>query len=150
MVLATLQIVYPPHLLIKGYQQELLHLYRKNYNTKSIKYGYIINIEEVKEIITTILDKNNNIIINSLCDCNIFKPEISLQLECMIDMIHINGIFVSKYNIKILILSNDSYTYNNNTFTYKDQVYNKGDNILVEITNVRFEKNIYTCIGTLV
>ena len=150
MVVTIFTINYPPRLLKKGYKQELLNLYRNKYNTKSIKNGYIININNIVDIISTILDNNNNIIVKSLCDCNIFTPTIGLQTMCNIDMIHINGIFVSKYNIKILIVSDESYTYNNNTFIYKDTIYSKNDQINVELTNIRFEKNIYTCIGKLV
>ena len=150
MVLITLKSVFPPNLLEKGYKKNLINLYKEEFNNKSNKNGYIIDVNNIKEIISTFIDTNNNIMVNSLCDCEIFKPVIGAQLECQIDMIHINGIFVSKYDIKILIMSNESYTYNNNKFTYKDKVYVKGDSILVEITNVRFEKYVYTCIGKLV
>ena len=146
----VLNTVYPPHLLDKDYKTKVLSLYKDKYERNSITGSYIITVDNIVEIISTMLDKANNIIIRSLCNCNIFKPIIGNQLVCKIDMIHINGIFVSKYDIRILIPSSDSYTYNNNTFTYKDKLYNKGDEICIELINIRFEKYIYTCIAKLV
>ena len=97
------------------------------------------------------LNNNNDIIVESLCNCDIFKPEIDMKVECKIDMIHVNGIFVSKYKIKILIPeSSNNYSYKQSHFIYNGKSYNVNDTITIRIVNIRYDKYTYSCIGKLI
>ena len=74
-----------------------------------------------------------------------------MKVNCIIDMIHINGIFVSKHDIKILIPSStNEYEYNNDSFKIGTTNYEVGDSINIEIINIRYDKYIYSCIGKLI
>ncbi len=140
-----------PRYLTPNYKNHLLSIYKDKYVSTGTDIGYIVDVLSIKDIISTNLNNNNQIIVESLCDCDIFKPEIGMKISCVIDMIHVNGIFVSKYKIKILIpSSNNGYEYCNNTFKVDGEEYSVGDSIDVEIVNIRYDKFVYSCIGKLI
>jgi hypothetical protein len=145
-----LNIVFEAQYLCDGYKEVLLRLYKEKFEEKSNKEGYIISINAVRSIKSAKLSNNNEIIVVSECNCNIIKPEKGLELSCKIDMIHVNGIFVNMRGIKMLIPNSDDYNYNNEYFIYKEDTYKIGDEIMVEIVNVRYDKFVYTCIGKLI
>jgi DNA-directed RNA polymerase subunit E'/Rpb7 len=129
----------------------LLDIYRTKYESTGNDLGYIVKIHKINDIISTNLNNNSEIIVESLCNCNIFKPEVGLKINCVIDMIHINGIFVSIYKIKILIPSTtNQYEYLGNSFKINNIQYNIGDYIDIEIVNIRYDKYVYSCIGKLI
>ena len=147
----VLSCVLKPEFLLPSYKEHILSEYRKKYESSANELGYIIKVNSIKDIISSNLNNNSNIIVESLCDCDIFKPDVGIKVRGVIDMIHINGIFVRKYEIKILIPSSgNDYTYCDNTFKYGGKEYKKGDEIDVEIINIRYDKFIYSCIGKLI
>jgi len=151
MINIVLSSVLKPEYLNKDYKKLLLNVYKQEYETKSNNCGYIVKVNEIKDIISSMLNNNNDIIVESLCNCDIFKPEIDMNVECKIDMIHINGIFVSKYKIKILIPeSSNNYSYKQNHFIYNKKSYYVNDNITIRIINIRYDKHTYSCIGKLI
>jgi DNA-directed RNA polymerase subunit E'/Rpb7 len=147
----VLSSVLEPHYLTHDYKNHLLSIYKNKYESTGNDIGYIVNILAIKDIISTNLNNDSQIIVESLCNCNIFKPDIGMKVDCVIDMIHINGIFVSKYTIKILIpSSNNNYEYCNNSFKMGGKEFKVGDTIQIEIVNIRYDKYIYSCIGKLI
>lgn len=151
MTTIVLSSVLKPEYLTSNYREHLLREYRSKYECTGNEMGYIVNIRDILDIISTDINNNSEIIVESLCDCNIFKPDVGIQVRCVIDMIHINGIFVRIHKIKILIPSStNDYEYLGNSFKIKDKMYKVGDELDVEIVNVRYDKYIYSCIGKLI
>jgi DNA-directed RNA polymerase subunit E'/Rpb7 len=147
----VLSSVLKPEHLTNNYKEHLLKGYRDKYESTGNDIGYIVNIFGIKDIISTNLNNNSEIIVESLCNCNIFKPEVGVIVKCVIDMIHINGIFVSIYKVKILIpSSSNEYEYFGNSFKIKNKTYNVGDELNIEIVNIRYDKYVYSCIGKLI
>ena len=147
----VLSSILKPEFLTSDYKDYLLSDYKRRYESTGNDLGYIIKVSSIKDIISSNINNNTEIIVESLCDCLIFKPEIGLKVRCAIDMIHVNGIFVSKYTIKILIPSStNEYEYKHDSFIVGDKEYNIGDEIDIEIVNIRYDKYIYSCIGKLI
>lgn len=133
--------------LNNSYKDTILSKLKIKYENSSLNSGYIIKVISIKEFIhNTILNGDTNI--KLLCDCDVYKPVIEDVIKCKVDMIHINGIFVSLYNIKILIPNKDNiFDIKNNVCFYKNLEINIGDYIDIIIRNIRFENFNYTCIG---
>ena len=147
----VLSSIFKPEYLTKDYKTNLLKLYKKQYESTGIDVGYIVEILKIIDIISTNLDNNSQIVVESLCYCNMFKPEIGMKVTCTINMIHVNGIFVTKYDIKILVQSsNNDYEYNNDSFKFNNERYKVGDSLDIEIINIRYDKCVYSCIGKLI
>lgn len=147
----VLSTVLKPAYLTTNYKKDLLLDYKKKYESTGTKLGYIVTVSSIKDIISSNISNNTEIVVESLCDCVIFKPNIGLTVTCTIDMIHINGIFVSKYKIKILIPSStNEYEYRHDSFVVDGEEYKIGDKIDIEIVNIRYDKFIYSCIGKLI
>ena len=147
----VLSSILKPEYLTTNYKNHLLSDYKKKYETTGNELGYIVKVSSIKDIISSNISNNSDIIVESLCNCIIFKPEIGSRVRCTIDMIHVNGIFVSKYKIKILIPSSiNEYEYKHETFVVGDEEYRIGDEIDIEIVNIRYDKYIYSCIGKLI
>jgi len=147
----VLSSIFKPEYLTRDYKSNLLKLYKEQYESTGIDIGYIVKILKIIDIISTNLDNNSQIVVESLCSCQIFKPEIGMKVTCTINMIHVNGIFVNKYDIKILVpSSNNDYEYNNDSFKFNNKKYKVGDNLDIEIINIRYDKSVYSCIGKLI
>tara|TARA_Y100000389_G_scaffold109146_1_gene106225 strand:- start:392 stop:850 length:459 start_codon:yes stop_codon:yes gene_type:complete len=146
----VLDCILKPEYLNKGYKEHILNILKEEYIFTSKEQGYIIDIYNIEDIIHNYIDHNFDVRVKTLCDVDIIKLVKDIILEdCEIIMIHNNGIFVKKYTIKILIPNTDNvFDYNNNTCHYKDKLFECGDKISVQIQDIRFEKNEYTCIGT--
>ena len=147
----VLSSVLKPEYLTKNYKNHLLLDYKQKYESTGNDLGYIVKVLNIKDVISSNINNNTEIIIESLCNCVIFKPEIGMKVKCIIDMIHVNGIFVSKYKIKILIpSSSNDYEYKHDSFIVENKEYRIGDEIDIEIVNIRYDKYIYSCIGKLI
>ena len=147
----VLSSILKPEYLTTNYKNFLLSDYKKKYESTGNELGYIIKVLNIKDIISSNINNSTEIIIESLCNCEIFKPEIGLNVRCVIDMIHVNGIFVSKYKIKILIPSStNEYEYKYESFVVGEKEYRIGDDIEIEIVNIRYDKYVYSCIGKLI
>jgi len=147
----VLSSVLKPEYLTSNYKEDLLSDYKRKYESTGSELGYIVKVSGIKDIISSNISNNTEIIVESLCNCVIFKPHVGLRVRCSIDMIHVNGIFVSKYKIKILIPSStNDYEYKHESFVVGDKEYRIGDDIEIEIVNIRYDKYIYSCIGKLI
>jgi hypothetical protein len=149
MILELSSILQPKH-LNKEYKTNLLINYKNDYENNSNDCGFIVKINNIENVITSFLNNSNEIIIKSKCDCIVFKPIVGMELDCKIDLIHINGLFLNKYGIKIMVPSSGDYIYKQDHIVLNNVKYKVNDNISISIVNVRFYKNIYSCIGKLI
>ena len=137
-------------LLDKNYKKNILNNLQKIHNNTSISSGYIVEVNQILDIIYNEININNNLVLKVLCLVDLLKIEHDKEINnCKVVMIHNNGIFVNRFKIKILIPNNEenTFTYINNTCKYKNKIINLGDLIDIIIVDIRFEKNEYTCIG---
>ena len=139
-----------PQYLNSNYKTKLLDVYKTDYENKSDEDGYIIKVNSIKRILSSDIDNNNQIIVKSYCNCDIFKPEVGSIIDCTINLIHINGIFLNKYGIKIIVPSSNDYQYSQSKIIYNNKHYIVGDTITIKIIDVRYDKFTYSCVGNLI
>jgi len=139
-----------PSDLNSNYQNVILKMLKELYENKSVHSGYIINVNKIKEYIhNSIVDGITKV--KTLCECDVYKPVVDDIITCKVNMIHINGIFVNKYDIKILIPNTlNIFDIQDNKCIYKGKIININDDINVVIKQIRFENFNYTCIGNIV
>ena len=124
--------------------------------TCSLKRGYVSNITKVVSI-------NNNSIsrFSGMIDCNvtyeaeIFKPKIGHIYKEKISSLTKNGIFINingYVNILIITPNNtlDFRFTDEKTFSNGKEELTVNDEISVRITNIKYEGDIFKCIGQLV
>tara|TARA_E500000331_G_C16871504_1_gene546403 strand:+ start:50 stop:283 length:234 start_codon:yes stop_codon:yes gene_type:complete len=73
-----------------------------------------------------------------------------MEVNCKIDLIHVNGLFMSKYDIKIMVPKTDDYIFKSDHIMINNKKYIVGDLLDILIIDVRYYKNIYSCIGKLI
>lgn len=145
----VLQCLLEPIHLNSSCKKTIFNLLKEKYEGNSVNAGYIIKVLSIKEFIHNTIS-NGNVNIKMLCDCDVFKPIVDNVISCKVDMIHLNGIFVSIHNIKILIPNkNNMFDIRDNVCMYKDKSINIGDYIDIIIKHIRFDNNSYTCIGEI-
>tara|TARA_Y100001972_G_C7621859_1_gene311895 strand:- start:692 stop:1147 length:456 start_codon:yes stop_codon:yes gene_type:complete len=138
-----------PNNLHTDYKSKIILLLKNEYENNCTNAGYIITVNKIKEFIHNKIIEGN-ILIKMLCECDVYKPKIDDIITCKVNMIHINGIFVNKYNIKILIPNTlNIFDIRDNKCFYKNNIINIGDNIDVIIKQIRFENFNFTCIGNI-
>ena len=122
--------------------------------TCSEKYGYILEIIKLNQILLSgINDCNNNLFFQVECETKMLLPKIGKKINCKIDMIFQHGIFSGFQNLKVLIpitnLDNWIFDISNNFFKKGSQKMKINDLIQVEITEIRYENCKYSCIGKI-
>lgn len=148
-MILILTSVLEPRFLHKNFKDDLIKVYKDEYENKSLSEGYIVKIKKIEDIVSSVINNNNDIIVKSKCECEIFNPIVGDDMDCNIDLIHINGVFMSKYGIKIIVPSSDDYKYNSNYIEVGGRKFRVGDNITIRIVNVRYDKFTYSCIGKI-
>lgn len=139
-----------PHNLTGNCKNTMYELLKTRYVNKSLTIGYIINVNSIKEFIHNKII-NGDVHVKMLCECDVYKPTINDIITCKVNMIHINGVFVSTYGIRILLPNtNNIFIIKNNQCIYNNRTININDSINVCIKQIRFENNNYTCIGDIV
>ena len=104
----------------------------------------------MKDIIHNWIDSNDCINIRVFCECDMIILKIGNILKCQIHMIHNSGVFVNLFNIKILVPHKNNFSCENNKLTVNNKLYVKDDWIDVKITNIRYEKKKYSCLGIFI
>ena len=132
------------------YKNTLYNTLKHKYENKCINSNYIIEVKSIKDFIHNEI-KDGDVFVKLLCECDVYKPTVNDVIRCKVNMIHVNGIFVNKYNIKILIPNIlNIFDINNNICKYEDKIINIDDEINVVIKQIRFENFNFTCIGNIV
>ena len=149
-MILELKSILQPKYLNSEYKRKLLQSYKGDYEKSSNENGYIVKINNIIDIVSSHINNNNDIIIVSKCNCSIFKPIPNMEVNCKIDLIHVNGLFMSKYDIKIMVPKSDEYIFKSDHILINNKKYIVGNNLDIIIIDVRYYKNIYSCIGKLI
>jgi len=142
-----------PKYLNSNISNIIVELLKKKYNNKCIKNcGYIISIEKLLSYNNNIISNSNpNVIFDIKYEMMILEPYVGMKLLGPIILIFEEGLLVKiRNNLKILIKKESIFNYKltNDGCEYSDNIEMcNGDNIKIEITKMKFEKNRYTCIG---
>tara|TARA_Y100000389_G_scaffold199548_1_gene238153 strand:- start:1440 stop:1922 length:483 start_codon:yes stop_codon:yes gene_type:complete len=141
----------------KNYKDFLLSKIKKiTKNECTKKYGHIIDVKEIKEILDNkISAAKSSLIFDLIFIADILKPEIGKEIMATVCMITENGIFLEvheKLNILIPLnelteykLQDDKYINKKNKKSIK---YN--DTIKVGIKAVKYYNQNFSCIGYII
>ena len=116
-------------------------------------YGYIIDIIKIISWKDMLSRNNGSNIITAQLEAHTFLPKVGLVIDCMVNMIFPQGIFAEYLDMKLVIPACDdvlkNFIFENQMFKNNDKIVKIGDLIKVEILNIRYNKNNFSCIGKL-
>ena len=156
-------VTLTPSELRENIQELLVSKLNKKYLTCNINYGYVYKILAVHNKYTTLIDNNSsNINFDLKFKIERILPIVNMKLNCTVHTIFNHGIFAQvEDKIKILVPSStiSDYFFQKNQsdsipascFCKKDKssIIKKNDTISIIITDVKYSKNRYNCIGKL-
>lgn len=122
------------------------------------EHGFIVKILyksiKILENETSLTDSNINFKISF--KVYVVKPEKYDKIKCKVNMIFNHGVFAGIYNLKILIPKNELKEYefmkidDSSVFKSKKSKISVDDEVMCEITAIRYDKKQYSCIGKLI
>ena len=126
-------------------------------NTCNQRDGYILKIDPKFTIINSgFNDCSSNMFFKINTQIEVLFPKYKSQVECQINMIFRHGIFAGQNELKVLIpddtISDYKYSEKDSCYVHKKDrnlEIKNGMNILVEITETRYENRKFSCIGKL-
>ena len=156
----TIRFCLAPEHFDAKYKTHLLRSIRERYENKSFKeFGYILEIIGIHKIMNEeIMSMVPNVFFMVMVDAKLYRPQLGDQLEVKIDKIFHHGIFIMEDKVRILIpialcarheVQKDFTSfYLVDTKTQKS--FRKDDSLTVELVEVRFEKDGFSCIASIV
>lgn len=140
-----------PKYLDSELETHLLHKLRDTVVGECTKeYGHILSIEKITEIVS-----NEDTIFTLRFEALTLKPEVGKILEGKVCMIFRDGIFMKvadKQKMLIPSLTLKDYTYNEDNCSYTN-----GKNVIKidtvikgKVTALKYDKQNFSCVGTLV
>lgn len=143
-----------PDELVSNMDDLLEYKIKEKYEKSCDKdYGFILKIENIKDNYTNIINSlGNGEILYKICFiCLVLKPIKGLTLTGKISMIFRHGIFANVDKIKVLIPVSklNNWEFKNDAFEKDQKILKVDDIIQIVISDVRYEKKIFSCIGSL-
>lgn len=156
----NIRLYLEPKQLNKNYQETLYDLVCDKIEKKCKKnYGYINKVISIKECVyEEIMKMIPNVYFLMQVNIETYMPSIGDKIKINIEFIFNHGIFGSFEKIKVLIPIQNCSNYSlKQEFSQlilannKNQknIIKKDDIIEIEITNVRFEKENFSCLGKI-
>ena len=152
-VLSTLISMNPKNIKKDKKYKEFLFktLQEKKDILNSVNNGYILNIKKILNYNNYISPVSSDIIftVTFLAECLMLKK--GLKLDVNVKMIISHGILCNFKNIKIWIPNNkiNGYKFKSSIFEKDDDQIKINDKIQVKLVEIRYEKNIFSCIASL-
>lgn len=128
--------------------------------TCSRDHGYIDHIRQVMDITHGKLMDSGECIVHVKYDAMCFNPIVGKRVTTTVEMVIPHGIFSSLCVLRFLIpfktlahsydhihLDNDESAYRHRTSKH---IIQRGDHILIEITNLKYENNHFSSIAKLI
>ena len=129
-------------------------LKKKYEGTCTQEKGYMININKINHIVEQSLTEDVELYFICNCNVNVLKPVKGKDLKLKVTMIFIHGIFCQLNNLKLLIpndqLSDYIFDAKQKIYTGKNTKIRLNDEINVKITDIRYKKKNYNCIGQII
>jgi len=155
----TLRFCLAPEHFDAQYKTHLLRSIKERYENKSFKeFGYILEIQGIRAILNEeIMSMVPNVFFMVRVDALLYRPKVGDHIEVKIDKIFHHGVFIMEDKVRILIpialcprheVQKDfSSFYILDTQTQK--TFRKDDTLTVELVEVRFEKDGFSCIASI-
>jgi DNA-directed RNA polymerase subunit E'/Rpb7 len=152
-------LIMSPDYLNDQYDNYILEYIKKECENMCLKdIGYIKKIIKIKEIIhDEIMKMTPNINVKVNVEAEVYYPTINDILNIKVELIFNHGIFANFNKLKVLIpiynceqyelIQDFSETYLKHKETQKK--IKKNDIIEIQLTNIRFEKDNYSCLGKI-
>ena len=142
-----------PEYMVKQIKKYVYDFAKSKYEgTCSKENGYIVSVKKyLKTVSVHLNDNSNNIMFLAKFKVLCLKPEINKKFSCVVEMIFRHGIFAQINNLKVLVPASilEDFEFNKDSFTKKNLSIKKGDTIDIIITEIKYEKQNYSCIGKL-
>ena len=143
-----------------NYKDYLLQkLKTQHEGTASEQFGIVKSIDEIKMLEQKrILDNSTYVIFHATILAHRYKPKKKDLLHIPITKITLYGIFISDHQIRILIPQaylNEDYMIERQDAIFilkccsSNKVFYEGDKIPVEIQDIKFEKNGFSCLALI-
>jgi DNA-directed RNA polymerase subunit E'/Rpb7 len=144
----------------ENYEAYLLEKLRDQYEgTANEQFGIINRIDGIKNLEQKrILDNSTFVIFQVTFMVHRYMPKVKDLLEIPITKITLYGIFISDHQIRILIPQaylTDNYTIERNDATFalhchsSKKIFHEGSVLPVEIQDIKFEKNGFSCLALI-
>ena len=146
------QVYLPDRFLDNNIKNHLLTILESTYeNNCTPEDGYILKIVKINNITDNIISSTNSIcIFNINFDIEYLKPVIGTLYIGKICMLFKNGFMTNIQNkMKIFIPSTSipDFNYIDSYFMNQHLTLQENDEVSIEITNTKYQKNEYICIG---
>jgi len=149
-----------PDKLDKNYKEKLTEIVRKNFENTCLKNkGYIRKVVGIKEIVNEeIMKMIPNVYFSVIALVQCYIPKIGDFLDIHVDFVFNHGIFGGFEKIKVLIpiQSCEEWTLQQDFSalylvhkTDSQKNIKKGQILRVEIKNIRFEKDNFSCLAKI-
>ena len=146
------EISMSPENINKDYKKFMFQTLEDNKNLlHSIKNGYVTKILKIINYKNIISPVSANIIFNVKFLVETIILEKGLTLLVNVKMIISHGILCNFRNIKIWIPSEQTngYKYKSSIFEKNEEQIKVNDEIQVKLIEIRYEKNMFSCIALL-
>lgn len=134
------ELCVPSSKISSDMREYIITLLKNEYEKKAFeKFGIINQIIKIMEL--TKIDVSNiegNLNLNFKLLVESYVPKIYDEIKIPIKKILSCGIFLEEPNIKILVSDYD-----------KTKILKEGDNILIVLTDIRFEKDSFHCLANI-
>lgn len=148
-----------PSDILANYQTILLNKIVEKFEKKSFEQnGIIIKVLKILECKSLPITENS-IYLQFLItfEAQVYKPLVDNEMEIQIHKIYSYGVFYFDEQIRVLIPSSslqDDYCLEKKEDVFilkneKNETIQEGDDIKIILTNVRFEKNGFNCLGKI-
>ena len=120
----------------------------------TFEYGYIIGINKIIKVgENSIAPANSLVIFDLIYEAEVLKPEIGQVLSGKVCMVFQHGIFVEiqdKMKVLIPVTSIPSYRFEENRYVNdNDDEISLGNELLIVIVMIKYEKKAFNCIGKI-
>ena len=152
-----LPISLPPDKMDKDFKMHMLHSIRSKYESTCIqKYGYVLKVIEISRICSSSIA---SLVPNATFGVKVrmltFFPKIGMHFKITIDLIVSHGIFIQRNKIRIIVplVSMEGWTlqkdFSGQHLVSGTSRLRKGDIVDIILTEIRFEKDGFSCIGNI-
>jgi len=156
----TLSVRLEPSKLTPDYRCHLLSMLREKYTDRCIRdLGYVFDISDIVILSNSIQNEDGSVLFSVDASCSIMMPHIGQELDTVVDMIFAHGLFVSYRKImQVLVpfhkLTEKQYVFKTGfgscSYASPSHTIHIHDPIRVRLTDFRFHKDHYACIGELI
>jgi DNA-directed RNA polymerase subunit E'/Rpb7 len=127
----------------------LTKIIEETFGECSKEHGHILSVKRIMEILN-----NEDTIFSVRFEADTLKPEAGAKFTGVVCMVYKDGIFVNvaeKQKMLIPAITLKGYTFDDVTGTYvkgKTKI-KEGDEIQVVVTAVKYNKQSFSCVGSL-